>query len=89
MACAERALLLPAVREADGTPLVADGSSCRTQVDQATGQRSLHVAELLANALRSARPGGSIGGGGDASPEWQPASTGFSHPTRMRRRTTR
>ncbi|MFR9721898.1 FAD-binding and (Fe-S)-binding domain-containing protein [Streptomyces sp. MS19] len=54
MACAE-AGLLPAVREADGETLVlADGFSCRTQVEQAgTGHAPpLHVAEVLAAALR-------------------------------------
>ncbi|MBV7697335.1 FAD-binding and (Fe-S)-binding domain-containing protein [Streptomyces sp. TRM70350] len=53
MACAE-AGLLPAVRDADATTLIlADGFSCRTQVEQAgTGRRPLHLAEVLAAALR-------------------------------------
>ncbi|MDQ1032996.1 Fe-S oxidoreductase [Streptomyces umbrinus] len=53
MACAE-AGLLPAVREADDATLVlADGFSCRTQVDQADiGRTPLHLAEVLAAALR-------------------------------------
>ncbi|MGA5186234.1 FAD-binding and (Fe-S)-binding domain-containing protein [Streptomyces griseoincarnatus] len=53
MACAEEGLL-PAVREADGSTLVlADGFSCRTQVDQAgTGRTPLHLAEILAAGLR-------------------------------------
>ncbi|MFJ9741439.1 FAD-binding and (Fe-S)-binding domain-containing protein [Streptomyces sp. NPDC101166] len=59
MACAE-AGLLPAVREADDSTLVlADGFSCRTQVEQAgTGRAPLHLAEVLAAALRGqdARP---------------------------------
>ncbi|MFC4855782.1 FAD-binding and (Fe-S)-binding domain-containing protein [Actinophytocola glycyrrhizae] len=48
MACAEQALL-PAVREAPpDTLVVADGFSCRTQIEQAgTGRRALHLAELL------------------------------------------
>ncbi|MFG1664649.1 FAD-binding and (Fe-S)-binding domain-containing protein [Streptomyces sp. Y7] len=52
MACAE-AGLLPAVREADDATLVlADGFSCRTQVDQAgTGRTPLHLAEVLAARL--------------------------------------
>ncbi|MEV5911214.1 FAD-linked oxidase C-terminal domain-containing protein [Streptomyces chartreusis] len=52
MACAE-AGLLPAVREADDATLVlADGFSCRTQVDQAgTGRTPLHLAEVLAAGL--------------------------------------
>ncbi|MDK1344944.1 FAD-binding and (Fe-S)-binding domain-containing protein [Streptomyces sp. 378] len=57
MACAE-AGLLPAVREADEATLVlADGFSCRTQVEQAgTGRRPLHLAEVLAAALRETTP---------------------------------
>lgn len=53
MACAE-AGLLPAVRNAgDATLVVADGFSCRTQVEQAgIGRRPLHLAEVLAAALR-------------------------------------
>ncbi|MFJ7021453.1 FAD-binding and (Fe-S)-binding domain-containing protein [Streptomyces sp. NPDC101117] len=49
MACAE-AGLLPAVRDADAATLVlADGFSCRTQVDQAdVGRTPLHLAEVLA-----------------------------------------
>ncbi|MGK9465197.1 FAD-binding and (Fe-S)-binding domain-containing protein (plasmid) [Streptomyces sp. G6] len=53
MACAE-AGLLPAVRDADDATLVlADGFSCRTQVEQAgTGRAPLHLAEVLAAGLR-------------------------------------
>ncbi|HEX5566113.1 MAG TPA: FAD-linked oxidase C-terminal domain-containing protein [Streptomyces sp.] len=53
MACAEHGLL-PAVRAADpGTLVLADGFSCRTQVEQARiGRTPLHLAELLAAALR-------------------------------------
>ncbi len=48
MACAEQALL-PAVRKASpDTVIVADGFSCRTQIEQAgTGRRAVHLAELL------------------------------------------
>ena len=50
LACGEQALL-PRVREADpDTLLVADGFSCKTQIQHATGRRTLHVAELLALA---------------------------------------
>jgi Fe-S oxidoreductase len=53
MACAER-VLLPAVRSADPeTLVVADGFSCRTQVEQALGHRPLHLAEVLQRACRS------------------------------------
>ncbi|MCX2970041.1 MULTISPECIES: FAD-binding and (Fe-S)-binding domain-containing protein [Streptomyces] len=53
-ACAEEGLL-PAVREADPDTLVlADGYSCRTQVEQSdTGRVPLHVAEVLAAGLHA------------------------------------
>jgi Fe-S oxidoreductase len=56
IACGER-VLLPAVREAaPETLIVADGFSCRTQIDQAdTGRRGLHVAEVIAAAFREQR----------------------------------
>ncbi|HEY5249915.1 MAG TPA: FAD-linked oxidase C-terminal domain-containing protein, partial [Dermatophilaceae bacterium] len=45
-------VLLPAVRAAaDTTVIVADGFSCRTQIDQATDRRPLHLAQVLAAAL--------------------------------------
>ena len=47
VAVAETALL-PAVRAAPGDAvLLADGFSCRTQLDQLAGRRALHLAELL------------------------------------------
>lgn len=50
-ACGER-VLLPAVRAAPAdTLLVADGFSCREQVEQTTGRRCLHTAEIVARAL--------------------------------------
>ncbi|MEU4214165.1 FAD-linked oxidase C-terminal domain-containing protein [Actinoplanes sp. NPDC026623] len=52
-ACAER-VLLPAVRDADpGDVILADGFSCRTQVQQSDsgGRRGVHLAELLAAGL--------------------------------------
>ncbi|WP_064744015.1 FAD-binding and (Fe-S)-binding domain-containing protein [Actinomadura oligospora] len=48
--CAERELY-PKARDA---PLVlADGFSCRVQIVQGTGRRAVHLAELLADALRT------------------------------------
>jgi Fe-S oxidoreductase len=48
MACAER-VLLPAVRQAAAeTLIIADGFSCRTQIEQATNRSALHLAEVLA-----------------------------------------
>jgi Fe-S oxidoreductase/FAD/FMN-containing dehydrogenase len=50
MACAER-VLLPAVRSASAdTLLVADGFSCRTQIEHGSGRRPLHVAQVVALA---------------------------------------
>ncbi|PYR58314.1 MAG: FAD-binding oxidoreductase, partial [Acidobacteria bacterium] len=46
-------VLLPAVRRApDDTLIVADGFSCREQVEQATGRRAVHLAHALQAALR-------------------------------------
>ncbi|WP_320780078.1 FAD-binding and (Fe-S)-binding domain-containing protein [Streptomyces sp. CRN 30] len=51
VACAEDQLL-PAVREApEGTVVLTDGFSCRTQVEQLAGVRGRHLAEVLAEAL--------------------------------------
>jgi len=52
MGAGER-VLLPAVRQADqGTAVLADGFSCRTQVEQGdTGRTAMHAAELLALGL--------------------------------------
>lgn len=56
LAVAEQALL-PAVREAPATTLVlADGFSCRTQIQEAgTGRQPLHLAEVANAALRGVR----------------------------------
>ena len=58
IACGERALF-PAARAADDeTLVVTDGFSCRTQLEQGTGRRALHVAEVLrlADGQRSEQP---------------------------------
>ncbi|NLU74234.1 FAD-binding oxidoreductase [Streptomyces sp. HNM0575] len=53
-ACAEDQLL-PAVREAGpDAELLADGYSCRTQLEQLGGHRSRHLAEVLAEGLERA-----------------------------------
>jgi FAD/FMN-containing dehydrogenase/Fe-S oxidoreductase len=51
-------VLLPAVRNAAReTLIVSDGFSCREQIEQATGRKPVHVAELLQLALqRKSRP---------------------------------
>ncbi|GGP36013.1 oxidoreductase [Streptomyces melanogenes] len=51
VACAEDELL-PAVRAAaPGTEVLADGFSCRTQLEQLAGRRARHLAEVLAEGL--------------------------------------
>ncbi|MFF0567067.1 FAD-binding and (Fe-S)-binding domain-containing protein [Streptomyces sp. NPDC004041] len=58
VACAEERLL-PAVRAAEpGTELLADGFSCRTQLDQLAGRRARHLAEVIAEALPESAPEG-------------------------------
>ncbi|MCZ2804547.1 FAD-binding and (Fe-S)-binding domain-containing protein [Modestobacter sp. VKM Ac-2983] len=56
MACGEQ-VLLPAVREGDPRSVVlADGFSCRTQIEQGdTGRRAVHSAEALAGLVEGAR----------------------------------
>ncbi|OXY95588.1 FAD-binding and (Fe-S)-binding domain-containing protein [Streptomyces diastatochromogenes] len=50
-ACAEEQLL-PSVRDAsEGTVILADGFSCRTQLEQLAGVRGRHLAEVLAEEL--------------------------------------
>jgi Fe-S oxidoreductase len=49
-------VLLPAVRAAGpDTLIVADGFSCRTQIEQGTDRRPWHLAQILASALPPAR----------------------------------
>jgi Fe-S oxidoreductase len=51
-ACGER-VLLPRVRQANEQALiVADGFSCREQIEQATGRKTVHLAEAMRMALR-------------------------------------
>jgi hypothetical protein len=45
--------LLPAVEELPpGAVVLADGFSCRTQLDQVAGRNGLHLAQLLAGRPR-------------------------------------
>ncbi len=60
-ACAEEQLL-PSVAEAGGDAVVlADGFSCRTQLEQLAGVRGRHLAEVLAEGI-AARDAGPVGG---------------------------
>ena len=46
--------LFPAVKEADTDVLiVADGTSCRSQIEHGTGKQAMHVARVLQMALNS------------------------------------
>jgi FAD/FMN-containing dehydrogenase/Fe-S oxidoreductase len=55
VAVAELALL-PALRaEPPGTVVLADGFSCRTQIEQLAGRPAMHLAELLREALAAER----------------------------------
>jgi len=46
--------LLPAVRRAsEDSLIIADGFSCREQIEQSTGRRALHLAEVIHEALRN------------------------------------
>ena len=45
--------LLPAVRQASPDSLIiADGFSCREQIAQGTDRQALHLAEVIASALK-------------------------------------
>jgi FAD/FMN-containing dehydrogenase/Fe-S oxidoreductase len=49
--------LLPALRAAGaGTAIVADGFSCREQIEDLTGRETLHLAQLLAQGLGGEMP---------------------------------
>jgi Fe-S oxidoreductase len=50
MAVGERRLL-PRVRQRDDAVIVADGFSCRTQIEEATGRKPVHLAQLIKMAL--------------------------------------
>jgi Fe-S oxidoreductase len=46
-------VLLPAVRKAsDDTLILADGFSCRTQIEQATPRKAIHLAQAIQMALK-------------------------------------
>jgi len=53
VAVAETALL-PAVRDAADAVVLADGFSCRTQLDQLAHVSGIHLAQLLASRLEPA-----------------------------------
>ena len=56
IACGER-VLIPAVRSApDDALIVADGFSCREQIEQTTGRQALHLAQVMRIAETGAAP---------------------------------
>jgi Fe-S oxidoreductase len=56
MAAAER-VLLPEIRKAPPLTLIlANGFSCREQIEQSTGRSTSHVAEVISEALSVASP---------------------------------
>ncbi|RSS50561.1 FAD-binding and (Fe-S)-binding domain-containing protein [Streptomyces sp. WAC01280] len=69
--CAEDQLL-PALRAApEGSEVLADGFSCRTQIADLAGGRARHLAELLAEGLEAGPgvgPGAGPGAGSGAGP---------------------
>jgi Fe-S oxidoreductase len=44
--------LLPALERSPGARVVADGFSCREQIEGLSGRPTLHLAELLSASLR-------------------------------------
>ncbi len=48
--------LLPAVRANAGAVVLADGLSCRHQLDDLAGVPAMHLAELLASRTRRVKP---------------------------------
>jgi hypothetical protein len=51
-------VLLPAVRDAArDTLIIADGFSCRTQIEQRTDRQALHLAQVVQMALREGSRG--------------------------------
>ncbi|MBN0044997.1 FAD-binding protein [Streptomyces actuosus] len=64
-ACAQEQLL-PAVRDAaPDAVLLADGFSCRTQLEQLAGARGLHLAQVLARSLPGEGTAGDAAGGAE------------------------
>jgi hypothetical protein len=50
-------VLLPAVRNAEDTTLiVADGFSCREQIEQETNRKAMHLAQVLQMGLHENNP---------------------------------
>ena len=62
-------VLAPLVRSLpESTVLIADGFSCKTQIEQLTGRRALHLAQVVKMALDDG-PEGLSGGPEDRYPD--------------------
>jgi FAD/FMN-containing dehydrogenase/Fe-S oxidoreductase len=82
IACGER-VLLPKVREAPpGTLLVTAGFSCRSQIEQTTDRRALHIAQVIQLARDH-------GAGGPSGPYPERAVAPKPRPSSVRRRAAR
>ncbi|WP_030688387.1 FAD-binding and (Fe-S)-binding domain-containing protein [Streptomyces sp. NRRL B-1347] len=66
-ACADEQLLPSVAAAAPGTAILADGYSCRTQLEQLAGVRGRHLAEVLAQALDDEADGGADRGLADGA----------------------
>ncbi|HJV03930.1 MAG TPA: FAD-linked oxidase C-terminal domain-containing protein, partial [Actinomycetota bacterium] len=63
-------VLLPSVRDApDDSLVLADGFSCRTQIEHNTDRRALHLAQVIRMALREGPGGPRTARPEDAEPE--------------------
>src|SRR5262245_54259308 len=49
--------LLPAIRKAGDTIIVANGTSCRHQIRDGTGRETVHMAQVLSRSLGTAKAG--------------------------------
>jgi Fe-S oxidoreductase len=58
-----RTTLLPAVQARPDAAVLADGFSCRMQLEQLAGRTGVHLAELLAAAAAAAAAGAAAGAG--------------------------
>ncbi|MER5405083.1 FAD-binding and (Fe-S)-binding domain-containing protein [Streptomyces sp. NPDC002769] len=63
VSCAEEQLLPAVAAAGDDAVLLADGYSCRTQLEQLTGRGGKHLAEVLAEALDGSGRGAGHGRG--------------------------
>ena len=69
--------LLPAVRDAPrDTLVIADGFSCKTQIEQLTDRRALHTAQVIRMAIDHGRAGPAGGEPERLYPDVEPGRVG-------------